>query len=553
MLNLRDCRAYMAACLKIKDKKGNIVPLKLNKPQERLYQLIKELEARGLPVRILVLKARQMGFSTVIEGMNFWDAATSFNCQCMVVAHQEDSTNALFAMAKRFYDLLPDVVKPMKKASNGRELEFAAPNNAPKGTLGLDSAIRVATAGGRGIGRGFTIKRVHLSEFAFWPGDKMDTLLGIMQAVPNEPGTAAFIESTANGFDQFKDLWDEAEEAWARGEWDIWIPFFAAWFEMDEYRKTTEPGFQRTEEEEQIAQTYGVDDEQLAWRRWCIKVNCGGDMNRFRQEYPASPQEAFVASGSCIFNQDAIILWLEKVKEKVISRGRFTYTYDGLHLEDIAWEEAQDGEIVIFQQAVDGVPYVIGGDTAGESGGEWSDYFVGQVLDNTTGQQVARLRGRLDEDEYARQLFCLGMTYNKALIGVEINFSTHPVKELDRLDYPNQYVREMTDTYTGKLKKAYGWKTDPITRPDLIANLKEVARDHLELILDEETLKEMLSFAKNERGRPEALPGKHDDCVMALGIAHKIRGQESMTVKQAPEVKQEKLITKLQGRKRGRR
>ena len=180
---------------------------------------------------------------------------------------------------------------------------------------------------------------------------------------------------------------------------------------------------------------------------------------------------------------------------------------------------------------------------------------MGQALDNTTGQQVARLRGRLDEDEYARQMYCLGMTYNKALIGIEINFSTHPVKELDRLDYPNQYVREMTDTYTGKLKKAYGWKTDPITRPDLIANLKEVARDHLELIQDEETLKEMLSFAKNERGRPEALPGKHDDTVMALGIAHKIRGQESMTVKQAPAVKQEKLITKLKGRdiKRGRR
>lgn len=555
VLNLRDCRAYMAACLKIKDKKGSIVPLKLNKPQERLYQQIRELEDMGIPVRVLVLKARQMGFSTVIEGINFWDAATSFNCQCMVVAHQDDSTNALFAMTKRFYDLLPDVIKPMLKASNGRELQFAAPSNAPKGTLGLDSAIRVATAGGRGIGRGFTTKRLHLSEFAFWPGDKVDTLLGLMQTLPYEPGTAAFIESTANGFDQFKDMWDEAEEAWNRGERDGWCPFFAAWFEMDEYRKTPEPGFQRTEEEEAMAQTYGLTDEQLAWRRWCIKVNCGGDPNRFRQEYPASPQEAFVASGSCIFDQDAVILWLEHVKERVISRGRFVYEYDGQKISSIAWDEAQDGEIVVFQQPVDGVPYVIGGDTAGDSGGEWSDYFVGQVLDNTTGQQVARLRGRLDEDEYARQLYCLGMTYNKALIGVEINFSTHPVKELDRLDYPNQYVREMTDTYTGKLKKAYGWKTDPITRPDLIANLKEVARDHLELIQDEETLKEMLSFAKNERGRPEALPGKHDDTVMALGIAHKIRGQESMTAKQAPEVKQEKLITKLQGRgmKRGRR
>lgn len=553
MLDLRDCRAYMAACLKIKDKKGSVVPFRLNQPQERLYQLIQELEDRGLPVRILVLKARQMGFSTLIEGLNFWDAATSFNCQCMVVAHQEESTKALFAMTKRYYDLLPDVVKPMRKASNGWELEFAAPSKAPKGTLGLDSAIRVATAGGRGIGRGFTLKRLHLSEFAFWPGDKIDTLLGLMQTLPYEPGTAAFIESTANGFDQFKDMWDEAEEAFAKGEWDGWIPFFAAWHEMSEYRKTPETGFQRTEEEEALAQTYGLDDEQLAWRRWCIKVNCGGDSNRFRQEYPASPQEAFVASGTCIFDQDAIILWLEQLKGQEARRGRFAYRYDGQRIEDILWEDAKDGEIVMYQPPVDGVPYVIGGDTAGESGGEWSDYFVGQVLDNTTGAQVARLRGRLDEDEYARQLYCLGMTYNRALIGVEINFSTHPVKELDRLDYPNQYVREMTDTYTGRLKKAYGWKTDPITRPDLIANLKEVARDHLELIRDEETLKEMLSFAKNERGRPEALPGKHDDTVMALGIAHKIRGQESTTAKQAPEVKQEKLITKLQGKPMRRR
>lgn len=555
MLDLRDCRKYMARCLRIKDKKGNIVPFRLNRPQARLYEQVQTLERQGLPVRVLVLKARQMGFSTLIEGMTFWDAATSFNTQCLVVAHQDEATNALFGMTKRFYDHLPEPVKPRKKASNGRELEFAAPTNAPVGTLGLNSAVRIATAGGRGVGRGFTLKRAHLSEFAFWPGDKNDTLLGIMQAVPYEAGTAVFIESTANGFDQFKDLWDEATEAWGRGERDGWCPFFAAWWEMDEYRKAPEPGSRWTEEETLLARTYGLDDEQLAWRRWCIKVNCGGDEDRFRQEYPASPEEAFVASGSCIFDQKAILLWLEHCRERVQARGRYVYRYDGLTIRDIAWEEAEDGEVVLFQAPVEGVPYVIGGDTAGDSGGAWSDYFVGQVLDNTTGAQVARLRGKMDEDAYARQLYCLGMAYNKALIGVEINFSTHPVKELDRLDYPNQYVREMTDTYTGKLKKAYGWKTDPITRPDLIANLKEVARDHLELIQDEETLKEMLSFAKNERGRPEALPGKHDDTVMALGIAHKIRGQASMTVKRAPEAKQEKLITKLRGRelRHGRR
>ncbi|MGM9564606.1 hypothetical protein [Evtepia sp.] len=553
MLDLRNCRQYMACCLRIKDKKGNIVPLKLNNPQARFYEQVQELRKLGLPVRVLVLKARQMGFSTVIGGMLFWDSATSFNAQSLVVAHQDEATNNLFAMSKRYYENLPDPVKPMRKASNGRELEFAAPTNAPPGTLGLNSSIRVATAGGRGIGRSFTFKNAHLSEFAFWPGNKNETLTGVMQAVPNEPETMVAIESTANGYDQFKDMWDEATEAWDRGERDGWCPFFAAWHEMDEYRMTPPPDFHRTEEEEQLAETYGLDDEQLAWRRWSIKVNCGGDINLFKQEYPASPEEAFLASGTCIFDQNAIVLWLEHVREKVIARGRYAYDYDGQRITGIRWEEAGDGEIVLFEAPREGCPYVIGGDTAGDSGGEWSDYFVGQVLDNTTGLQVARLRGRMDEDEYARQMYCLGITYHKALIGVEINFSTHPVKELDRLNYPNLYVREMTDTYTGKLKKAYGWKTDPITRPDLIATLKEVARDNLHLIQDEETLKEMLSFAKNERGRPGALPGKHDDCVMALGIAHKIRGQQRTTIREAPEHHGEKLISKLQRQRKGRR
>ncbi|MBR3752229.1 MAG: hypothetical protein IKK50_03755 [Ruminiclostridium sp.] len=537
MLDLRDCRAYMAACLKIKDKKGNIVPLKLNKAQERLYQQIRELEEMGLPVRILVLKARQMGFSTVIEGINFWDAATSFRCQCMVVAHQEESTNALFAMTKRFYENLPDPVKPMRKASNGRELEFAAPSNAPRGTLGLDSAIRVATAGGRGIGRGFTLRRLHLSEFAFWPGDKLDTLLGLMQTLPNEAGTAAFIESTANGFDQFKDMWDEAEAAWARGERDGWCPFFAAWHEMEEYRREPGPDFVRTEEEEQLAEAYHLDDSQLAWRRWCIKINCGGDERLFRQEYPSSPQEAFVASGDCWFNQEAVLVWLVLRQQAESSRGRFLYDYDGLTLTNIRWQEDSQGEIALFNEPVPGTPYVLGGDTAGDSGGAWSDWFTGQVLDNVTGRQVARLRAKLDEDEYARQMYCLGMHYNTALIGVEVNFSTHPVKELARLRYPKLYVREVPDTYTGKLRQSFGWMTSPATRSPILAVLKETARDALHLIQDPDTLEEMLSFARNERGRPEALPGKHDDLVLGLAIAYAIRGQQSQVAAQPEEEK----------------
>lgn len=521
-----NCRWYMEKFLKIRDKQGQVIPLALNEPQSRLYEQVKELRRLGIPVRIVVLKARQMGFSTVISAMVFWAAATARNVMALIMAHVDDASSNLFAMVKRYYDNLPAPVRPARKASNAKELVFASTGEG--GPRGMDSAIRVATAGGHGVGRSFTFRVAHLSEFAFWPGNKMEILNGIMQAVPDKPGTMVFVESTANGFDQFKDLWDEAVAAWNRGERDGWCPFFAAWHEMKEYSRKVPPGFERTEEEEALAQTYSLDDEQLAWRRWCIKVNCGGDVQLFKQEYPASPEEAFLASGSCWFNQEAIVLQLERSKGACRARGRFVYAYDGVTVSDIRWEDDEDGEISIYREPGLRVPYVIGGDTAGDSGGEWSDFFAGHVVDNITGQQAAVLHGKMDEDEYARQVYCLGAWYNWALIAVETNFSTHPTKELERLRYPRMYVREVADTFTGKTKKAHGFQTTRVTRPVITAQLQEVMRDEPHLVEDGDTLMEMLSFAKNERGRPEALPGKHDDLVMALAIAHQARGQQLM-------------------------
>lgn len=542
MVHVRICREYIEKCLKIRNKQGNIVPFKLNGPQNRLYEQIKELREQGIPVRIIVLKARQMGFSTLIEAIIFWAAATARNVAGLVMAHQDDATSNIFGMAKRYYDYLPDRLKPMQRASNARELLFAAPTGSKGKTRGLDSSIRVSTAGSHGVGRSFTIKVAHLSEFAFWPGDKRDTLAGIMQAVPDEPDTMVFIESTANGFDEFKDLWDAAVSAWERGERDGWCPFFAAWWQMEEYRRPVPPGFARTPEEDELVRLYGLDDQQLAWRRWCIKINCGGDLDLFRQEYPACPDEAFIASGSCIFDQTAIAAWRQAVKGRAGERGRFVYDYDGLTVSGIAWEPCEDGDITIYKPPVEGVPYVIGGDTAGDSGTAWSDYFAAHVLDNTTGEQVAVLHGKMDEDVYARQIYCLGMHYNIALVGVEVNYSTHPVKELQRLNYPKQYTREQTDTYTGALKKAYGFNTNSATRPVIIAELVETARDNLENIVDDATLAEMLSFAKNDKGRPEALPGKHDDLVMSLAIAHHIRPQQAMKALEKKEAPRKKLI-----------
>ncbi len=228
-------------------------------------------------------------------------------------------------------------------------------------------------------------------------------------------------------------------------------------------------------------------------------------------------------TGKSVFNAKAVSARLQQnIKPK--RTGLFTYSDDGLRLTDIQWMDDDTGCVRIYREPEEGVPYVIGGDTAGEG----SDSFVAQVLDNRTGEQVCMLRGKFDEDVFARQVFCLGMFYNTALVGIETNFSTYPVMELERLRYPKQYVRESIDDYTHAIKHSFGFLTNTKTRPVIIAELIKAAREDITIVNDETTLQEMLSFVRNEETlKPEAEPGAHDDCVMSLAIAHYIRPQQS--------------------------
>ena len=189
------------------------------------------------------------------------------------------------------------------------------------------------------------------------------------------------------------------------------------------------------------------------------------------------------------------------------------------------WVEAKDGPVQIFREPEEGRPYVIGGDTSGEG----SDFFVAQVLDNITGEQVAVLRHQYDEDTYAKQVYCLGKYYNDALVGIEANFSTFPIKRLEQLGYQNQYVREQEDTFTGAIRKAFGFRTTALTRPVIIGEIVEAMREGINTVNDRTTLEEMLTFVRNEKLRAEAEEGAHDDCVLALAIAWHIRPQQRMT------------------------
>jgi len=520
---LLNCLAFITRFLKIRDKDGQMIPFRLNQPQQRLYDAIKSQWAAGKPVRIIILKARQMGFSTLTEAVIFWLTVTACNCECMIVAHTQEATRNLFQMSKRFLDNLPERLKPMQRSSNAQELVFDRPAKYKGGAKGLNSRIRCTTAGGEGIGRSYTLRAAHLSEFAFWPGDKLATLIGLMQAVPDRPGTLVIIESTANGYDEFKKQWDKAVENQRTGR-DGFLPVFFAWFEMEEYRRPVPPGFQRTLEEQELAQTFDLDDEQLAWRRWCIEINCGGDLIKFHQEYPATPDEAFIATGACVFDKKAIVLRRKQVQDGQWERGRFRieYTITG-KIGAYRWEVDSGGPLRIRKHPEGKVPYVIGADTAGTG----SDCFAAQVLDNRTGEQVAVLHHRTGERAFSEQLYCLGMYYNKALVGIETNYSTYPQMCMQELGYTRFYVRKVLDDFTGRLTDAFGFQTNSVSRPLIIDGLKDVAKNNLQTIADFDTLGEMLTFVYNENFRPQAEEGEHDDLVMALAIAHHIRCQQT--------------------------
>lgn len=513
-------KKYIQNYLYITTKDNEVKLLQLNQPQQMLYDVLRKQAEEGKPKRVIILKARQQGMTTITAGLIFEDTATKPNISSAIVAHDAESTNKIFGMYKKFYDNLVPELQPSVKYSNAKELVFGE----------LNSSIRCMTAGSDGIGRGSTITNLHISEYAFWGGNKVDVMTGLLQAVPNNENTTVIIESTANGYDDFKSRWDAA----VNGESDFY-PLFIAWYQLDEYRMPY-TNFELTQEEKELKDKFNLDNEQITWRRWCIANNCGGDIDVFRQEYPSTPEEAFISTGESYFNKELVVNQIERVRRlKPLKVGFFTYKKK-IHengekdLTETRFIEDTQGFIRIYKQPEENVPYVIGADTAGEG----SDKYTAQVINNITGEQVAVLeKQKIDEDEFAEQIVSLARHYNNALLSVEVNFNGYVSKMIELMNYDKQYIRESYDNSMElKYQKKYGFKTTSITRPQILAELKTIFRENPSLIVDHNTLQEMLVFIVNDKGRAEAMIGKHDDLVMALAIAYGTRYQQETKVKQ---------------------
>jgi hypothetical protein len=269
---------YAPNVLKIRTKSGQIKPFQLNAAQLYVHQKIEDQRQASGKVRALVLKGRQQGMSTYIEGRFYWKTSMEFGKYALILTHLQDSTDALFDMTKRYHDLVPDGLRQQTVASSAKELHFAS----------IDSGFGVATAGSRAVGRGRTIQYFHGSEAAFW-SNADEHMAGLGQAVPDEPGTEVVLETTGNGVgNPFHQRWHDAE----RGVGD-YIAIFVPWFLESGYRTDAPSDFVLDNAEAEYATLYGLTIDQMVWRRKKIETDFRGDVALFDQEYPATAALAF--------------------------------------------------------------------------------------------------------------------------------------------------------------------------------------------------------------------------------------------------------------------
>lgn len=520
----------------IVDKKRNTVPFFFNEVQE---DFIKQLETLGTNKPFFVLKGRQQGFTSVITAIQLSYAIVRKNFSGFTMADRSDNTQAIFNdKARVVYDRLPSELKPSEKFNSRNEMFFDK----------LNSSWRIATATDQ-VGRSRTLNFVHFSEVAFYECDLASLQAGIGEAIT--AGAIQVYETTANGFNQAKDLWDS----------ETCHNLFYEWWRSPEYR-STEYEYLETDdpwliERKRLLEEKGCDKEQITW--YCKKYDSYLDKNTIKQEYPITPVEAFVSSGDCVFDKEAINNQLARCASLQGARkGYFTYKKEAIPLtnsegtmvdvewkiKDIKFVESKDGYITIHEEPKvkknrDGIvthkaPYAIGGDTAGTG----KDYFTGKVVCNLDGKTAATLHKQyIDEDLYAEQMYCLGMYFHEALIGIEINYSRQPTRILQKkYNYPNLYMRERLDGASDKPIMDYGFETTSRTKPIIIGELVETMRNAPWCEVDVPTLKEMTTFVKKENGKLEAIDGCHDDLVMAKAIAHFIsKKQTNQWIEVVPE------------------
>lgn len=494
------------------------VNLQPTRVQRALRRAILDNEEVAKPSRIIVLKARREGISTIVQATFAHRAFTRRNVWAYTIAHEIEAASNLFNMTETMYANLPAALRPAKVSGNlGRQLRLA--NGA---------YLRTETARDVRAGRSGAATMLHGSEVAFWDhGDEV--LRSILSTIPDVPGTIVVLESTANGIQgAFYKRWQSAK----RGESE-YQPLFFSWLEDPVYALASVQSWEDLaaldDEEEELRVEQGASPAQIGWRRRMIRTEFDGDLDGFHQEYPSTDHEAFITSGRQFFGAG------------YISRFHPVEPMARAHING-AWKKGAEvsaqrnpqGPLWVYAPKLPDHRYVIFIDPAGTVGEtrarhfsdprDISDYTAMWVVDCTTMETVAVYHDRQDIGQLGEVAAKLGLIYNKAVICPEVTggYGLVIVEKLRDLGYGGAIHRDRERTTYGRdTKSAYGWQTTIATRPIMLETLRDVLRETPQLLKHAPLKDEMHSFVIG-KSRPEAGPGTHDDLIFAAAGAYTI-------------------------------
>ena len=543
LLSHHDPKHHLENHFKIKDKDGRVRWFgQLKSAQNRLLLLFQYCWKNKLPVRVIVLKARKEGISTQVEALLLRETL-SRGIDGIVIAHDKETAKYIFSICDRFYQHY-DLDKPPLERANVGELKFA----------GQEGYIVVQTANNKTAGTGMTPQFIHCSEVAKWAKEKAtETAVSLFQSIGDSEHTTVILESTAYGLDPlFFPHWQDASENcrldWKHNvegqvtgvsvditnpeAWNGYLPLFIPWFEDPDYVRPFPDEADRIRFEQVLSaydhfliDQFGLTLEQLNWRHYTKKHKCGNDENEMKQEYPATPQEAFISSGRPRFD-------IESLDRMPIEPGRIGMLrrLDSFS-RSIGFDEDPQGWFELFEEPVPGHEYVIGVDVAEgklPEGGRRPDASVAIVLDRSRGcKQVCTLSGQISEEVMVAPLILLAEYFNGAYIVCERNSTGKHVCIQLRKQYPRRrlFNKSSWNENNKSHSQEVGWLTSHGTRPSLISRIASYIHTSSVKLQDAKTVDECRAFHFTSGGRVEASPGKHDDHVMALGMA--IIGNES--------------------------
>ncbi len=517
-----DIRRVIERLFKVELKEANekgekIVPFKLNRSQIELDSSVK------LHRKHVILKARQIGISTYVIARFLAKCLTRQGTHAVIISHERQATIKLLRKAKFFIDeLRKQGIVVNTDYDSKAEMTFPDSN----------SSLYIGTAGQKAFSRGDTITDVLASEGAFWE-DAADLMRGVMGALV--PNGEVFLESTAQGAGGY--FYDMAQKSMAAhphwkkyasrdGGTSDWLFHFYPWTDDPGYKLEPPKLAPFWAKEEQALHDAGLAWNRIWWRR--KKLEDYQTVEEFMAEFPLTPDEAFMVTGSCYFDKGTLRLYKSLVKEP-IATGQVEMVGQQSRFNRFT----EKAPLLIWDYPKSGMEYLVSADCSEGVDDEDTDPSVAQVLNRTTLKQAAVLSGKIDPLEYAQHLYALGAYYGWAWVAIEDNGPGLAVLlKLRELGYPRIYHHKRIDAEAGREVEKIGWHTDQRTRTPMLSELRQMVRRQTLHIVDERFLKECTTFCRQKDGTYRANSGCHDDHVMSMGIAAYLHNHMPMDLPQ---------------------